>query len=42
MSMIVDGGGEYVTPEVDEQSTLIEQILALIGVQQTGVYNENK
>ena len=42
MSMIVGGGGEYVTPEVDEQSTLIEQILALIGVQQTGVCNENK
>lgn len=30
---IIGGGGEYVTPEVDEQSTLIEQILALIGVQ---------
>lgn len=41
MSLIVKGGGEYVTPEVTEQSTLIEQILALIGVQQ-GVYNENK
>ena len=27
------GGGEYVTPEVTEHSTLIEQILALIGVQ---------
>lgn len=34
MSIIVkSGGGEYVTPEVYEQSTLIEQILALIGVQ---------